>query len=48
MEMMWERYQSIAREEQRKEEVLGVFEGIAVLSRRRAEIPVSPPWEVGA
>jgi hypothetical protein len=44
MEMMWERYQSIAREEQRKEEVLGVFEGIAELSKRPVEAPPVPRW----
>ena len=45
MEMGWERHQSLASEEKRKEEVLEVFEGLVRLSRRRVEVPYSPPWE---
>ena len=33
MEMMWERHQSITREEKRKEEILRIFEEIAELSK---------------
>ncbi len=34
MEGMWERYQSITFEEKRKEEVLGIFEELAEISKR--------------
>jgi hypothetical protein len=45
MEMLWERYNSISREEQRKEEVLKIFEGVNEVSKRRIEAPHFPPWE---
>ncbi len=45
MEMLWERYNSISREEERKEEVLEIFEGVSELSKRRMETPHFPPWE---
>ena len=45
MEMLWERYNSISREEQRKEEVLEIFEGVSEVSKRRIEVPYFPPWE---
>lgn len=45
MEMLWERYNSISREEERKEEVLKIFEGVSELSKRRIEAPYFPPWE---
>ena len=46
MEMMWERHQSITREEKRKEEVLEIFEALCDLAkRRRVEAPYFPPWE---
>ncbi len=45
MEMMWERHQSMAREEKRKEEVLEIFETLRDLAKRRVEAPYFPPWE---
>jgi len=47
MEMMWERHQSITREEKRKEEVLEIFEALCDLAkRRRVEAPYFfPLWE---
>ncbi len=45
MEMMWEGQQTNAREEARTREVLGVFEVLAELSRRRVEAPHFPPRE---
>ena len=45
MEMLWERYNSISREEQRKEEVLEIFEGVSERSKHRIEAPLFPPWE---
>ncbi len=45
MGMMWERNQTNARGEGRKQEALGVFEGLAELSRQRVEAPHFPPWE---
>jgi hypothetical protein len=45
MEMLWERYNSLSREEARKEEVLKIFEGVSALSKRRIEAPYFPPWE---
>ena len=45
LEEMWNLYNSISREEKRKEEVLKVFEGLAYLSRRHVDAPYSLPWE---
>ena len=45
MEMMWERHQSITREEKRKEEVLEVFRALYELATRRVETPHFPLWE---
>jgi hypothetical protein len=45
MEFLWERHNSISREEERKEEVLKKFEGLSELSGRRIEIPYFPLWE---
>jgi hypothetical protein len=45
MEVMWERNQTNAREERRKQEVLGIFEDLGELSRRRLEAPRFPPWD---
>ncbi len=45
MEMMWERHQSITREEKRKEEVLEVFRTLDELAKRRVETPRFPLWE---
>lgn len=45
VEMMWERYNTIAREEKRKAEVLGIFESINELSKRPVEEPHLPLWE---
>ena len=45
MEMMWERHQSITREEKRKEEVLEVFRALDELAKRRVETPHFPLWE---
>ncbi len=45
MEMMWERHQSLAREEKRKEEVLEIFETLSDLAKRRVETPYFPLWE---
>jgi hypothetical protein len=45
LEEMWDLHNNITREEKRKEEVLKVFEGLVRLSRRRVEVPYSPPWE---
>jgi dissimilatory sulfite reductase (desulfoviridin) alpha/beta subunit len=44
MEILWERYQSIAREEKRIEEILGIFEEIAELSKRPIEVPPLSHW----
>ena len=45
MATMWEQYNSISREEKRKEEVLEIFKGINELAKRRVEPPYFPPWE---
>ena len=45
MEMMWERHQSMTREEKRKEEVLEIFETLCELAKRRVETPCLPLWE---
>ncbi len=45
MEMMWERHQSLAREEKRKEEVLEIFRTLDELAKRRVEAPHFPLWE---
>ncbi len=48
MEMMWERHQSMTREEEeekRKEEVLEIFETLCELAKRRVETPYLPLWE---
>ena len=45
MEFLWERYNSIVREEKRKAEVLGIFESINELSKRPVEEPSLPLWE---
>ncbi len=45
METMWELHKGIAREEERKEEVLEVFRNLSKLAKRRAEAPYFPPWE---
>jgi hypothetical protein len=44
MEMLWDRYNSISCEEQRKEEVLKIFEGVNELAKYRIEVPRFPPW----
>ncbi len=36
---------STEREEEKTEEVLELFRGLARLSRRRVELPDPPPWE---
>jgi len=45
MEMMWERHQSMTREEKRKEEVLEIFETLCELAKRHVETPYFPLWE---
>jgi hypothetical protein len=45
MEMLWDRYNSNSCEEQRKEEVLKIFEGVNELAKCRIEVPHFPPWE---
>ena len=45
MELMWERHQSITREEKRKEEVLKIFESLGEIAGRRVEAPYFAPWE---
>lgn len=45
MEILWERYQSIAREEKRMEEILGIFEEITELSKRPIEAPPLSHWD---
>lgn len=50
LEEMWDVHKfdihgSTEREEKRKEEVLGVFEGLGEIARRCAEPPVFPPRE---
>jgi hypothetical protein len=45
MEMLWERHQSLTREEKRKEEVLEIFETLCELAKRRVETPYLPLWE---
>ncbi len=42
MEMMWERHQSMTREEKRKEEVLEIFETLCELAKHRVETPYFP------
>jgi len=44
MEMMWEHYKRIAHEEERKEEVLKIFQELSELSKRPIEVPRYPPW----
>ncbi len=46
LETMWDLHNRISREEKRKAEVLEVFENLAHLSRRRIDVPYSPPWEL--
>jgi hypothetical protein len=45
MEMAWERYQTNAHEERRKDEIVEYFEYLAELSKRRMEAPHLPTWE---
>ena len=45
MEMMWERHQSMTREEKRKEEVLKIFEGLGDIASCRVEASHFAPWE---
>jgi hypothetical protein len=42
MEMMWERYKIISREEKRKEAVLRIFQELSELSKRPVEMPPYP------
>ena len=42
MEMGWERHQSLASEEKRKEEILEIFKDIDELAKRRVETPRFP------
>ncbi len=42
MEMMWERYKIISREEKRKEAVLRIFQELSELSKRPVEVPHYP------
>lgn len=37
---------STEREEEKTEEVLEIFRGLARLSRRRVKLPDLPPWEL--
>jgi hypothetical protein len=45
LEMLWDLHEGITREEQRKEEVLEMFEGLGRLARNHVEAPRFPPWE---
>ena len=45
MEMGWERHQSLASEEKRKEEILEIFKNLDELAKRRVEIPRFLPRE---
>lgn len=50
LEEMWDLQKfdihgSTEREEKRKDEVLGIFEGLGEISGRRIEAPYFPPWE---
>ncbi len=42
MEMGWEHHQSLASEEQRKEEILEIFKNLDELAKRRVETPRFP------
>jgi hypothetical protein len=48
MEIIWERYQSMTREEKRKEEVLEIFETLCELAKHRVETPYLPLSESGS
>jgi hypothetical protein len=45
MEMEWERHQSLAGEEKRKEEILEIFKELDELAKRGVETPRFPLWE---
>jgi hypothetical protein len=45
METLWEGTNTTTREENRKEEVLAVFEELARESRREGKIPEYVPWQ---
>ena len=50
LEEMWDVHKfdphgGTEREEQRKEEVLEIFEQLGAIARRRVEAPCFPPWE---
>ncbi len=45
LEEMREIHNSISREEERKEEVLEIFQALRKLARRRVEAPSFPRWE---
>jgi hypothetical protein len=45
MEMEWDRHQTFASEEKRKEEVLKIFKELDELAKRLVETPGFPPRE---
>jgi hypothetical protein len=45
MEMLWEATNTTAQEEERKEEVLGLFRGLVRDSRSEREVREYVPWE---
>jgi hypothetical protein len=45
MEMEWDRHQTFASEEKRKEEVLEIFKELDELAKRLVETPGFPPRE---
>jgi hypothetical protein len=50
LEEMWDVHKfdphgSTEHEEKRKEEILGIFEGLGEIAERRVEAPHFPPWE---
>lgn len=45
MEMLWEATNTTAQEEERKEEVLGLFRELVTDSSSRQEIREYVPWE---
>ncbi len=45
MEMLWEATNTTAQEEERKEEVLGLFRGLVQDSSSKQEVREYVPWE---
>ncbi len=45
LETMWDLHKGITREEERKGEILKVFDDLSEIARHHVEAPYFPPWE---